>query len=89
MQIFHGGQVIIKGDLLGDDADVLANLHVVIDDWESVDPGISAGRSEECGEHRYGGGFPGAIGSEKAKNLTFLDVKWNIIDSKKIAKFSD
>ena len=49
--------------------------------------GGTAGRVEEKGEDRNGGGLAGTVGSEEAEDLTFLDVKGDVVDSNKTALF--
>ena len=78
-QVFRGAQLAVEIRGLGNDPDALLGPHRVFLHFIPVDPGRARIRPEQSDEHPDGGGFPGAVGTEKTENFPFLDGKVNLI----------
>ena len=78
--VFESGQFVVDAGILEDDAEGLTDLVGLGERIEPVHGDFPGVGFEQGGEHFDGGGFAGAVGSEKAEYFPFLDGEGNIID---------
>ena len=71
----------INGRCFGQVADALLDLHGVLQHVESSDVGSTRGWRQEARQDAHRGGFAGAVGAEKADDLSFFDLERDVVDS--------
>ena len=71
LQQFAGGQVVVEVRLLGQKSDL--RLHARIVDFHPQNAGRASGGEDQPHQHLERGGLAGAVRSEEAENLAFLD----------------
>ena len=84
-QVLLGGQLIVEGLLLKDEADVPAHLPGVLDDIEAGDPGRTRGRPGQGAQHLDGGRLPRPVGAQEGEDLTLGHVEGDALDCGEIA----
>src|SRR5712692_4782188 len=84
LQIFGDGKIVVKTEILRHVADALANAFGFGAHIEAFDVSVATAERQKPREHFDDGGFPAAVGAEKAENFTFLDAKADVIDGGEI-----
>ena len=79
-EVFAGGELAEEGHAFGNDADVAFDFDGVGEEVLAENLDGARGGCEEAGEHLDGGGFAGAVGTEKAEELAGLDGKIDVVD---------
>ena len=79
-EVLLGGQLVVEGLLLEDEADVPAHRRASLDDVEAGDPGRPRGRPGQGAQHLDGGRLPRAIGPEEGEDLTLGHVEADTLD---------
>ena len=89
---FHvlvGGLLAVQAGVLENDPELFPGFILVDCGIEAVQFNRSAGGIQQGGEHLDGGGFAGAVGTEKGKDLARCDVERNVVDGGKVAELLD
>ncbi len=89
VQIFIDGHVHIQRGLFGEEADELFRLVGVFEDVDPADLGFPGRGGEVAGEDIHRGGFPRAVRTEEADDLTLLDFHRNTFHDRPRAVFLD
>ena len=85
--IFPGGEFVIEGGVLENDAEGFADGGGVGGGVVAIDDERAGGGAEEGGEHFDGGGFAGAVGAEKGEAFAAGDIEGDVIDGGEVAEF--
>ena len=70
--------MVIDRKILGNITDIGPDLTGLGAYIKTGDFGPAGGGGQKGGEHHDGGGFAGAVGPQKTKNLAFLYMKGNV-----------
>src|SRR5260370_21637148 len=79
-------QALIEVELLGEHAHLRLGTQRVAPDVHAADEGRAIGGAHQADEHLDGGGFSGAVGAEKAKELAAADDQVEAVDGHLVAK---
>ena len=79
-QVLPPAQVLVQGDLLGDDSYQFADLLGLPGYGETSHPGVAAVGTEEAGEDGDGGRLAGPVGPQQAEDLALLDGEGDVVD---------
>jgi hypothetical protein len=85
-QVFGGGEASEESHAFGNDADLALDFERVRGEIEAEDLNAARGGGEQAGQHLDGGGFAGAVGAEKAVELTLGDVEVDVPHGNEIAE---
>ena len=74
-EVLAGGQIVEQRQVLRDDADAALGLQGLaqVEHVLSQDENLPSRRRQQAGQHLDGGGFAGAVGTEKAVERAALD----------------
>ena len=86
IHVFLGGLFVVETGILKDDAEALAGQLLLHRRIKPVQLDAAAGGAQQRGEHLDGGGFAGAVGSEKSEYLSLSDVEADVVDGGEIAE---
>ena len=86
VHVFVGGLLAVQAGVLKDDAEALAGLLLLHGRIKAVQFDAAAGGAQQRGEHLDGGGFAGAVGTEKGEYLSLRDVEADVLDGSEIAE---
>jgi len=89
VKVLLGGKAIVQAGVLEDDADVGTHMIGVMRAIVAGDHGAAGGGGEEGAQDFDGGGLAGAIGTEKAEDLTPGDGKGDIVHRTELAVVAD
>ena len=89
IHVLPGGLFVVETGILKDDAEALAGQLLLHRRIKSVELDTAAGGAQQRGQHLDGGGFAGAVGSEKSEDLTLRDIETDVIDGGEIAEDLD
>ena len=78
-EVFLDAHVVVERDAFRHVADLAAGFEGVGENVMAGDAGGAAAGREVAGEHAHGGGFAGAVGSEKADDFAFSDAEGNVV----------
>ena len=73
VKVLTNREVLIKGDLLGNESDEPSDLGRVSEGIDSANRNAAAGRLEQGVHNREGRGLPGPVGSKQTENFPFFD----------------
>jgi hypothetical protein len=79
-QVLLGGELLVEGLLLEDQADATTHLVALLHDVVAGHPGAAAGGVANGAQHLDRGGLPGAVGPQEAVGLAGLDAEIDALD---------
>ena len=85
-QVLGRSEAAEEGEAFRDDSDLSLDFDGVRDGVEAEDLDAAGGGSEQAGEHLDGGGFAGAVGTEKAEELTGCDAEIDVLNSGELSE---
>src|SRR5579862_1049886 len=74
-QVLRGGQIVVEGRVLEDEADLLPHLERVLRDIEPGDPGAARCRPQESAEHVDRRRLAGSVRAEESERLPLSDLE--------------
>jgi hypothetical protein len=86
VEILGGAEVLVEGDLLGDDAEDFAGGAAVADDVVAENADGSGSGDEETADAADGSAFSGAVRTEKAEDFAGSGLEGDVVDGDEIAE---
>jgi len=84
-QVLLGGELVVEGLLLEDQADMPAYPPGVLDGVEAGHPGRPGGRTGQGAQHLHGRGLPRPVWPQEGEDLTLGDVEADALHRDEVA----